>query len=120
MRMPKTPPSFTKYVADNSQERLTETLTKFSDPEVVKFTRRMNQKYIHWQKMRFQKLPADLTAEEAWFAVWFSRRQQFEDVELSTDDDRDAMFKFWTPPHHFEMIHKIDQMLGGSLSLIHI
>ena len=31
-------------------------------------------------------------------------------------DSRDAMFKFWTPPHHFEMIHKIDQMLGGSIS----
>jgi len=115
MKIPRDPPVFSE-VFEGDHERALAFFENCSSPDVVAFVQRMNKKYLHWNKMRYQSPPLDMTPQEAWCAVAISRRQQFKEVEVGASDESGENFRYWTPPHQFELIHKIDKMLGGSIS----
>jgi len=80
--------------------------------EIENFVRQANDRYLHWDKMRFQRLPDGVPPEFAWAAVQISRRPQRQELPIRTGGGRLA---YWLPPQHQEWVSIIDQQAGGFL-----
>src|SRR5665213_1301641 len=112
MRVPKTPPdwasSLTEDIAGTG-----EMVTRLLRGDVRQFVRSVNDKYLHWDKMRFQPLPEGLTPKTAWVAVGMSRQPQLQALPLGLSGNQ--KLKFWLPPQHQEWVSLIDKQAGGSI-----
>jgi len=82
-------------------------------PAVAEFVRKMNDNCVHWDKLRFQAMPNDISPRMAWAAICLSRSSQLQKLPLSFTDKR--KFSYWLPPQHLEWISIIDQKAGGHL-----
>jgi len=107
MKMPRTPPSFTKLLQDAQDDgRLTDILRAASDPET-------DSKYLHWDKLRHLAAPEGLTHEEWWLAIKMKRSTQLREIPLV--DKSGAHFRFSFPAPIPERLHDVDLQAGGTL-----
>ncbi|MBX3413185.1 MAG: Fic family protein [Pirellulales bacterium] len=116
MRIPPTPPNglsqlFARIGTLNPAE-VGRVLGHLQSPEMAEFVRMANTKYLPWHKLRYYSIPAGASVDDAWAAVQMSRSPSFRSLPISFHD-LDARLKFWSPPRHQELLHKIDQEAGG-------
>lgn len=71
--------------------------------------------YRHWDEIRFREPPANLSTEEWWFAIKFARRREYHPLPLT--DATGQPFMYMMPDKAWERVHKIDQRLGGRITL---
>ncbi|HVK11001.1 MAG TPA: Fic family protein [Gemmataceae bacterium] len=109
MRLPQRPPDWLKSIGDNPNW-LVDTATR---ADVQAFVRDANDRYLHWDRLRFQPMPSGLTAPQAWAAVMITRNPQRQRVPLTFDAK--TKLWYWIPPRHHEWISLIDQRAGGFL-----
>src|SRR5437899_1409669 len=99
MRIPKGAPALGELL----QARLSDKAGGFLDlliaSETKEFVRSVNDRYLHWDKFRFQPLPEGLDQETAWLAVQMSRSSQLQQLPLSFFQLGDRL-KYWIPPQH--------------------
>ena len=112
MRRPATPPDITSMLAGDPPDAIAKRLEKLRRHDVLEFVRKVNDKYLHWHKLRYYPLPDDVTSVEAWAAVQFSRFTQLVSLPVSFQSGR---LSFWSPPQHVEWLHRIDQQAGGMI-----
>lgn len=108
MKIPRTPPSMDGLFDREDMDALEKILT--SD---VKASQRGH--YRHWDEIRFREPPEDLTTEEWWFAIKFARRREYHPLPLT--DAAGQPFIYMMPDKAWERVHKIDQRLGGRITL---
>jgi len=107
MKMPRTPPSFTKLLQDAQDAgRLADILGAASEPET-------DSKYLHWDKLRHLPKPDGLTTEEWWLAVKLKRSAHLR--RLALKDPRGVPFSYATPDPTPERLHDVDLLAGGTL-----
>jgi Fic family protein len=106
MRIPEKPPNPAPAINEWSKSPIS-----MADPAVTAFIRSANDRYLHWDKLRFQPLPAGITTSQAWAAVFLSRRMQRQGIPLTFEGDKKLCY--WIPPQHHEWISLIDQRAGG-------
>jgi Fic family protein len=94
-----------------SGESIQSFLKKMGRPDVAELVQRMNHEYMHWDKVKHQPIPDDLTHEELWTAVALVRAPQFQELPLTLPGNRHL--RFWAPPRHQGWLHVIDQDAGG-------
>ncbi len=112
MRMPQPPPSTKEaYSAASPEEMLEVVLGRRAD--LIEFVRRVNDRYLHWDKLRFQQLPLGISPQLLWAAVYFSRRMQRRELPISFTRDRKLFFVH--PPSHEEWLNSIDKQGGGNI-----
>jgi Fic family protein len=107
MRIPKRPPNWMAQFRNGNSDAL----RFLVQSEVENFVRSANDRYLHWDKLRFQQLPEGVPPELAWAAVQISRRPQRQELPISTGEGE--KLAYWLPPQHQEWISIIDQQAGG-------
>jgi Fic family protein len=110
MKIPKLPPAIDLMeLTRESPERFIEVLSQQRSLTV-------NQRYIHWHKLRFKDPPGDLTHEEWWAALKFHRRLVEKKVPLC--DSAGNQFVYSTPdPPMPQMLHQVDLWAGGQIQM---
>jgi Fic family protein len=111
--MPQKPPDWNVYLSDS--EKLQQLITHMAVTKVSDFTRLMNEKYVHWDKLRFQEMPEGLEAQLAWAVIKFTRRNQLQNLPLSFE--KGGLFSYVLTPKHHEMLHDIDKQGGGDVCI---
>lgn len=101
MRKPKSPPKL-----DILQEKIK------ADPEqTVKFfdmiSRRLVDKYLHWDKLRYHTPPNNVSNDLWWFAIKKQRQSQFQQIPLMGKNQKP--FQYLTNDFINETLHQIDQ-----------
>jgi len=74
-----------------------------------------NGQYRHWDEVRHREPPDGLSLEEWWAAIKFSRQREFHALPLTDKDGRS--FQYMMPDKAWERVHKMDQRLGGRITL---
>jgi Fic family protein len=104
MRIPETPPSFTKLLHSLDQEQMT---LVFGQSDHLK-----TDKYYHWDDLKYRTHPAKLSREQWWTSLKFQRRGARRFVTLRDKEKRP--FSFVGPDIVTELLHQIDRN-GGTL-----
>jgi Fic family protein len=71
--------------------------------------------YIHWDKLKHLKPPADLSHREWWFGLKVNRRQLSRELPLLDPDGRP--FVYGTPDLVFQSLHYVDQRCSGEIAM---
>lgn len=71
--------------------------------------------YVHWDKLRRRKPPADLSHEEWWLRLKFNRAAQSKSLPLADADGR--AFSYVLPDRALRLLHVIDQRSGGEVAM---
>lgn len=111
MRIPKKPPFWGDVLTQGDSSKLYE---KLGRPEVTNLVRRINDKYLHWEKVQYQEMPEDVSPEELWAAVKLSRIHQLRELPLELYFSGQNI-QFWTPPKHQQWLHYIDTQAAGTI-----
>ena len=107
MRLPQQPPDWMSHFRSGKSE----TFRLLVQSQVESFVRSANDRYLHWDKLRFQRLPEGVPSELAWAAVQMSRRPQRQELPVQTFAGQ--RLAYWLPPQHLEWVSTIDQQAGG-------
>lgn len=103
MRIPQSPPSFEKlFTGLANPEKLNVIFQAVGDSNV-------EQRYLHWNELRFRKPPKGLTHEDWWFGLKLSRRTGQKTIPLK--DTHGRRFHFTVPDLVTDLLHQIDR--GG-------
>lgn len=72
-------------------------------------------KYLHWDALRFKPAPEGLSHEEWWFALKLSRSASMQ--SLPFQDESGRAFQFGFPPYVLRMLHMVDRDASGRIEL---
>jgi Fic family protein len=114
MRTPQNPPNWRRFF-DSVEKELRKVFETISRPEIEQLVREVNEKYLHWDKLRFRDLPPGIDPKVIWFAVKMSRRSQRTILPLSFTGGQ--KLSYILPAQHLEWIHSIDKQAGGAIGL---
>jgi hypothetical protein len=102
MKLPLAPPPLHALLEQVSDDRFPQVLNQ-GKPLVA-------GKYLHWDALRHRKPPADLTHEEWWLGMKFSRVSAQEEMPLLDKSGRHFGLVYVPPVR--QGLHKIDQSFG--------
>ncbi len=68
-------------------------------------------RYLHWDKLRFQPCPETLTPELCWLGTKLARRALLKPLPFV--DKQQNPFQFGYPEPVLKMLYQIDQIVGG-------
>jgi Fic family protein len=71
--------------------------------------------YIHWDKLRHLKPPADLSHREWWFRFKVNRQQLYRPLPLRDPDGEG--FVYAIPDLVFQSLHYVDQRCSGEIAM---
>ncbi len=85
-----------------------------SHPECKKILEKMNDDYLYWDKVKYQKLPniAKLTPEKLWMALTLKREIASVPVMFGSHK-----FQYVLTNHISKSLHEFDMKFGGNLNL---
>lgn len=101
MRIPSTPPSYRRLLRSIASERLLEIATAVAAED----------RYLHWDELRFRTPPGDLSVEEWWVATKLARASARR--PLPFEDDAGREFSFTEHGHLYRALHALDQRIGA-------
>lgn len=108
MKVPQTPPTMSEIIERMDFEAFERILTSN-----VKASQ--DGQYKHWDEIRYREPPEGLSLEEWWYAIKSARKR--ESYELPLTDEEGRPFTYMMPDKAWERVHKIDQRLGGQITL---
>jgi Fic family protein len=114
VRVPQTAPGWVEVFG--KPEELSQLLSKFSAQAVQEFLRQMNEKYIHWDKLRYQKFPEGLTAKMAWASIKMTRGTQLRFLPLTFHGNE--KLSYYVTMQQLEWLHDIDKQGGGDIGIL--
>jgi Fic family protein len=100
-------PESANYIGDI--DRFQHALEVLSDQSAA------SAEYLHWDKLRHLDPPADLTHEEWWRAIKWTRRSQRRTLPLA--DAGGQPFTYSTPDSVLRLLHYVDQRCAGEIAM---
>lgn len=73
------------------------------------------EKYRHWDEIRHRTPPEGMSVRDWWLAIKFARGLESNEVPLK--DKSGQSFRYMMPDKAWERVHKLDQRLGGQITL---
>jgi Fic family protein len=116
VRKPQRPPEWATIISETEPQELGKLLMRLRLPEVMEALRSINDKYLHWDKIRFQPMPPEMTPRQIWFAVQISREGQRQTLPLTFTREGKKL-SYVTTPRHLEWLHDIDKQAGGVVGI---
>ena len=110
MRMPKKPPDL-----GDIWKQLREDPERFKNFVDMFPSLLPEEKYLHWDKLRFYSPLEGLSHEEWWLALKMERQRLFKQVPLR--DKNNKPFNYLITDPIPEILHKIDQGAGGFIRM---
>ena len=104
MRIPSTPPPYRDLLRAIPSDRLVEVTAAVASED----------RYLHWDELRFRTPPADLSVEEWWVATKLARAGARR--PLPFQDDTGRYFSFTEHGPLYRSLHSLDQSIGAQLS----
>ena len=108
MRLPQSPPDFTKLFGKVGSKRLTAIVAEA--PALW-----LQDRYLHWNDLRRRPTPQGLTHEEWWLLLKMGRMGKLRPIPLP--DKAGRPFLFSIPDQLIELLHSIDRGLGSAWNL---
>lgn len=93
-----------------TNERLSEALMLLNNPSYVSLFRKIEQKYLYWDKVKYLA-PSGILPEILWQAVKLSRTLQMKTLKFGG-----YTFRFSITERMLSLLHQFDLNFGGSLS----
>jgi len=110
MKMPKVPPD-PKVILKN----LLNKTGSFEEVFARIYAPSAEGKYLHWDKLRYQKPPEGVSHEEWWCGLKLRRQSQYKEIPLC--DKNEGHFKFLVVDPIPERLYEIDSGAGGSIQI---
>ena len=114
MRLPSSTPN--SQVDFSNEADAKEFVRQISSPELMDFARKANDRYFHWDEVRFRDQFEEFVPSNAWRVIKWTRRQQYQPLPLKAIGN--LLFNFWVPPQHQEWLHRLDQDAGGMIGAV--
>ncbi len=92
------------------QEISRKALEMLQDEECLKLIKKINDDYLYWNKVKFQKVPAGYTTTELWAAIKLSRLVNSKKLKFGNDT-----FLFAQTDMIQQYLHEFDLHFGGNL-----
>lgn len=105
--MIKSPPTLTFSEALKKYPRLAQSL---GTEEFVAYLREMDERYLHWDEMRFHQPPSGVPVEAAW--TWLRFQRNFNAKQAPFADKLENPFTFWWPDPLLRLLNQIDRKAG--------
>jgi Fic family protein len=109
MRIPEPPTGLNDLLSGGAGTG--ETLLKLMAPAVVEAVRQINEKYLHWDKVKYHPVPEGLDSLHLWQAVKLARRAGQQALPL-TFNRSGRFLHLVSPPSHQGWTHRIDIEAG--------
>jgi Fic family protein len=109
MKWIETPPDWTAVIEENPDLFF----NLISKPEIVAFINHMNDKYYHWDELKYRQTPDNIDKRLAWALVKFSRTSQPKNANILSIDKRP--FWYWIPDVIHRELHFIDKYAVGQI-----
>ncbi len=109
MKIPPRPPDMNEMLGRSDSATLIRIMSSN-----IKASQRSGQ-YRHWDEIRHREPPEGMSVEEWWAAIKFARQRDAHELPLTDEDGRP--FVYMMPDKAWERVHKIDQRLGGRITL---
>lgn len=106
MRVPESPPQFTKVDLERIFNLLKE--RKYSD-----LIKSYNDEYLYWTELKHKPKPDDLDIKDVWFLTKISRRLNSQVIKISEIEGFE--FQYLLTPQIQQKLHQFDLNLGGRL-----
>ncbi|HZE88489.1 MAG TPA: Fic family protein [Verrucomicrobiae bacterium] len=113
MRLPEPPPTLDELLKTNllnQPQRLEEKLALLARTGSV-----VRGRYLHWDSLRHLEKHLGLTTRDWWLGIKMARAQLLRPIPLR--DKKGAPFRFATPDHILETLHRMDQIAGGRIEI---
>jgi Fic family protein len=86
-----------------------------ASPEVSQLLSKANQKYLHWDKFRYQPMPNGLTPPLAWALLKISRMGNRERLPIKSEKQKP--FSIFLSKEHLKSLSYIDSLTSGAIAL---
>jgi Fic family protein len=106
MRIPKTPPKIEELTKEESSTYI-ENL--FSDV----FSSTIDNKYLHWDKLKYYEAPAGLSHKVWWFVIKVARQSLYKQMPLK--DKQGQNFRYAIIDSITKSLHEIDKGAAGQI-----
>ena len=85
MKVPESPPSFEDFISEATEAQDMKTLATIANVFVGSGVKPFDNKgrYLHWEKLKHQEPPGELTAEQHWFAVRLARQKLHQELPFT-------------------------------------
>lgn len=112
MKMPEPPPevNLTEIMKEDPEFLL----TGLTDPQILSFLDKVNNRYLYWDKFKYQKMPQRMNPEEVWIFLKWNRKQQYKSIPRFQSSNGKS-FKYWLPDNMQRILQKIDKNAAGQL-----
>jgi len=110
MRIPKRPP--------NTQQLLQEAFsdhTRMANIIQASIKAGESERYLHWDKLKYHRIPCGLSLEDWWLALKLARNRLIKELPLK--DTQGLPFRFGLPDPAPELLHHITQHASGQISI---
>jgi len=92
------------------KERGEEILKLFDNKELMDFVAKYNQEYVHWDQLRYKKIPQDVSPELVWALLSLFRREQYRALRFE-----DLRLKYILLNETLRKLHLLDKGCAGYL-----
>lgn len=106
MKIPQKPPEWRPVLVKLLKE----------NPSILSMELPLEDRYPHWDELRFRPMPEGMTNEECWALQKMKRFSQQKHIPL--EDKKGSRFSFGLTEQIFEKLHMIDLQAGGAVEMV--
>ena len=107
-------PDWTRLLKDSPDKLIGLTSRLTREPELAKFILRSNQKYLSWDKFKYQKMPEGIELADAWCCLMIKRNAGKQVLPLKSN--KGHFFGLSLTPEHYRQLSRIDTLTSGAIA----
>jgi Fic family protein len=113
MKLPATPPLMTDIIGVSDKNRANQNaIRRLMELMSLDVGKDRDSDYLHWDKMRYKKLPDGVQNHEEWWLVTkFRRSSAYRKLPFLAKDSSE--FVYWLPDPIHQLLHQVDQQASG-------
>lgn len=108
MNTPERPPELKKIFSENQ----TEVFKLLNTKELINFVTEINKEYLHWDELRYKKIPQNTEPKLVWAIAKMIRISGYKLLKFS-----DKIFKYNLLGEALRRLHKLDISSAGQLKI---
>ena len=107
-------PDWAQKLKHNPQKFLKLTLRLTKEPELSALLAKSNQKYLSWDKFKYQAMPKGIGPEDAWCCLMIKRNTERQTLPLKSNQGQ--FFGLGLTPEHYRQLSQIDTFASGTIA----
>lgn len=108
MEIPQKPENWGKILKENSEE----ILDLIKDKEILKFVKKCNDSYVHWDKLRRLEIPKNKKPEHIWALIKLFRSEKYSNLKFNG-----FSFRYILLSNTLKKLHFLDKEAAGNIQI---